>query len=263
MIRQLFILGFATVGLVASSVAVQAATVSFNVDINGTLGDEVGAVNANVGGATDIAGVVPSGYWYNTFDNGFQSFAFSDMINSDGDGTTVDMSIVGFNDFSIQGAAPGQDADTTWNRNMLNGYSNAGASVSPAVSTVNFADISGAYLPGYSITVYFSSDVAGRTGTVTDGTTTYDFSTLGAASVTGANALLTPTASTTGLNPGANYAVFAGLSGDTQTITVSIPDFGGIAGAQITGISIPEPTSAALCCLLGMVGLTLRRGRRC
>lgn len=255
--------GLAAIGLWVASGGVYAApiTVSYNIDVNGTLGDEVGTVTPNVGGATDIAGVVPAGYWYNTFDNNTQTFAFSDMIGSDGAGTSIDMTAVGFGLFSVVGAAPGQDADTTWNRNMLNGYSNAGATVSPAVSTMSISDISATLLDGYSIYVYFSSDVAGRTGTVSDGTTTFDFSAVGAASVTGPNALLTPTVSTTGLNPTANYAVFAGLTGDTQTITVDIPDFGGLAGVQIVGeMVIPEPASLGLIGLAGVL-LAVRRRR--
>ena len=83
----------------------------------------------------------------------------------------------------------------------------------------------------YDIYVYFSSDTAGRTGSVSDGSTTYYFSMLGSAAISGANALFTQTTDTLGTNPGANYAVFAGLSGASQTLTFK----SGAGGTALTG----------------------------
>jgi hypothetical protein len=112
----------------------------------------------------------------------------------------------------------------------------------------------------YDLYVYFSSDAGGRTGTVTDGATTFSFSTLGSASLAGANASLVQTTDTGSGNPGANYAVFSGLTGDSQTVTVSIPDWGGIAAFQV--VSIPEPSAFALGAA-GMVAFGMsRRFRR-
>ena len=51
-------------------------------------------------------------------------------------------------------------------------------------------------------------------------------------------------------NPGANYAVFSGLSGSSQTITLANASGGmGIAGMQIT--PAPEPGTMTLAALGG------------
>ena len=87
----------------------------------------------------------------------------------------------------------------------------------------------------YDLYVYFSSDAAGRHGTITDGKSgiAYGFSTVGQAAISGANAVLIPTTDTTGANPPANYAVFSGLAGSSDTLTLNLPEGGGIAGFQI------------------------------
>jgi len=92
----------------------------------------------------------------------------------------------------------------------------------------------------YDIIVYFSSDVAGREGDVTDFSTTYSFNSVGPTSVNpGGNAVFAQTTDTAGTYAtAANYAVFSGLSGASQTIRVQMRDndeWGGIAGFQVVG----------------------------
>jgi hypothetical protein len=243
---------FAACAAVASLLALSgqgraAAVVSFNIDIAGTIGGD-GAINASgQSPAEAIAGVVPVGNWTGTWNGSFQNFGPTNLIDSNGNPTTLDITGVGFGDYAISFSHPGQDADGTWNKELINGYMNAGASVNPPVSTFTLSEIPYA---AYDIIAYFTSDAAGRTGTVTDGTTTYDFTTIGAPSTAGPNALLVQTSSTTGLNPTANYAVFSGLSGTSQVITANIPSFGGLAGIQVVQ-AIPEPSGLAV---LGLVG---------
>jgi hypothetical protein len=108
----------------------------------------------------------------------------------------------------------------------------------------------------YDLYIYFSSDVANRAGTVSlSGGATYYFDTLGKPSISGTNAVFAETTDTTddADDTDANYAKFTGLSGTSQTVTVTIPAFGGIAGFQIVNTStalaapqwITQPTNTA------------------
>src|SRR5208283_420963 len=99
----------------------------------------------------------------------------------------------------------GADADGTYNRRLLGGYANTSSGVGPEVFS-----ITGIPYSTYNVIVYFSSDTAGRAGTISSANAgqTFDFTTIGPASVNGTNAVLTQTTDTTGANPLANYAVF-------------------------------------------------------
>jgi hypothetical protein len=163
----------------------------------------------------------------------------------------------------VIGGHPGQDGDGTYNKELLNGYLNAGpAGWNPPIT---YSEIAMTEIPyaNYDVIVYFSSDVAGRAGDVTDGATNYSFLTVGPASVTGANALFAQTTDTGGAyTTTANYAVFAGLSGPAQTVRVQMRDndqWAGIAGFQVVE-AVPEPASFMLVALCGLI--TLRRSRR-
>ena len=232
-----------------------AAVVSWNVDANGT-----------ITGANQVAGVVPAANWNDSWlENGNTGsfgnpITINDLIDNSGAATTVDVTYVSWNFWSVQGSTPGQDADGTYNRNLLNGYLNAGpAGWNPPVaySSVALSEIPYAQ---YDLYVYFNADVAGRTGTINDGTTTYDFSTLAGPSVSGANAVFTQTTSTAGNYPGADYAVFSGLSGSTQTLFCNplVNDaWLGIAGVQL--VQVPEPSTIILLSIAGLALLLVRR----
>jgi hypothetical protein len=228
----------------AATAAAQAATVSWNYDRFGTVSGSA------------VAGVVPVANW----NNSWPSNPTTDLVDDSGAGTTIDLSYTSFNTWSIQGSDPGLDADGSSNSRLLNGYLNAGpAGWGPPVtaSSITLSQISYA---NYNIIIYFSADAAGREGQVSNGATTYYFSSLGAPSIAGANATLTQTNSTSNSDyAGANYAVFTGLSGASQTLTVQMRDndeWGGIAGFQV--VAVPEP-SAALLGGLGLLALLRRR----
>ncbi|MES2438956.1 MAG: PEP-CTERM sorting domain-containing protein [Verrucomicrobiota bacterium] len=230
----------------ASTFPAHAAVVSWNYDDTGTVS------------GTNAAGVVLVANW----NNSFPTNPTINLIDSTGTATTLDLAYGSFNNFHIQGSHPGVDGDGSYNKELLNGYLNAGpAAWSPAV-TSSFVTLSQIPYANYDVIVYFSSDGAGREGQVNDGTTTYYFNTIGAPSTAGANATLTQTTSTTTANYAtANYAVFTGLTGSTRTFTVQMRDndeWAGIAGFQV--VSVPEPASAALGSL-ALIGLTLRRRR--
>jgi alpha-galactosidase len=163
------------------------------------------------------------------------------LRDQNGSPTTVDIVYSSYANYSIQGSHPGVDANGSYNRELLNGYLNSGNSNVPTNSSISLTQIPFSY---YDLYVYFSSDVAGRTGTITDGRTTFSFSTIGPASISSANAVLTRTIDTGSGYPTANYAIFPGLSGAQQNIQCNVPSYGGIAGFQIVPRSDPLPTAA-------------------
>ncbi len=196
-------------------------TVSWNVDRYGTLG---GAL---------VAGVEPAANWNNSWPNDPRT----DLIDSSGAPTTLDIDYGSFNTWSIQASSPALDSDGTGNKRLLNGYLNAGPAGWGPSTTRSFVTLSEIPHGYYDLIVYFSSDQAGREGEVSDGRSRYYFQTPGPASVAGATATLTPTAQATSeVYPAANYAIFRGLSGDAQTVAVQMRDndeWGGIAGVQV------------------------------
>ena len=207
-------------------------TVSWNYDRFGTLAP------------ADIAGVEPVANW----NNSWPSDPRTDLVDSLGAPTTLDIAYTSFNTWSMQGTSPALDASGTGNKRLLNGYLNAGpAAWSPPVtrSTVTLSEIPHGY---YDLIVYFSSDGAGREGEVGDGATTYYFQTLGGPSIAGGDATLAATTQTTpDAYPAANYAVFRGLAGDSRTVYVQMRDndeWGGIAGVQIVPRVDPLSTAA-------------------
>ena len=235
--------------VVAAVTGAQAQVISWNLDNNGT-----------IGGASQYAGVVSANNW----NNSWPSNPTTDLMDNSGAATTLDLAYASFGTWRIQGSAPGQDADGSYNRNLLNGYLNSGPAAWGPWITNSYVSLSQIPFAQYDVYVYFSSDAAARNGIATDGTTSFSFSTLGSASVSGANALLVQTTDTGNMNPGANYAVFSGLTGASQTFTVN-PTSGndqwlGIAGFQV--VAVPEPSTLAL----GAIGLTIigasRRSRQ-
>lgn len=210
--------------------------------------------------STDVAGVLSASYWNDSWLDG----RTTDLLANTGATTTIDISWSSFNSWSIQESHPGTDDDGSYNKEVLNGYLNSGPADWNPWTTESSVTLSQIIAEGasYDIYVYFSSDVAGREGYVTDGSTTYYFNTLGPASIASGNALFIQAIDTTedGYLVGANYAVFSGLLGASQTVTVQMRDtdeWGGIAAVQVVGV-VPEPATMLL---LGLGGLLLRKRR--
>jgi len=199
-----------------------AGIVSWNYDRYGT-----------VTGAA-IAGVEPAAHWNNSYPDD----PTVNLVDQQGFPTTVGIIYNSYTTWNLQSSHPGTDANGTYNKELLNGYLNSGSGSTPDTSSVSISQIPFSY---YDLYVYFSSDAADRTGTVTDGTTTYGFSTLGQACISGANANLIRTTDTGTGNPPANYALFAGSTGSSKTIRCNIPLYGGLAGFQIVPRADPLP----------------------
>jgi hypothetical protein len=198
--------------------------------------------------ASGVAGVVPAINWNN-------SIVGMSLIDDSGAATSASFTISGtWGAWRINATSPGQDADTTYNRNLLDGYVNSSSGVDP--STIS---ITGIPYSLYDVYVYLSSDTAGRAGTISDSYTgiTYDFSTMGPVEVSGANAVFTQSTDTGGLNPTADYVVFQNVSGSSDTLQLTIASGGGYGGFQI--VAVPEPGTLALASLSGFAILALRR----
>ncbi len=140
--------------------------------------------------------------------------------------------------WQIQMSNPARDADGTYNKQMLNGYldsGSAGGQCTVAISAIPYSS--------YSLIVYFSGDTAGRAARMNVGSTTYYFTVMGTAANSGTNAVFTQATSTTSNSPTANadYAIFSGLTGASQTLdyTASVAGAGGIAGFQVVSNSLP------------------------
>jgi len=82
---------------------------------------------------------------------------------------------------------------------------------------------------------------------------------MGVAATSGGNAIFGLTTDTGTGNPSADYAIFSGLTGGSQTFTIANTSDGmGFAGIQIQ--AVPEPSAMALS-VLGF-GLLFRSWRR-
>jgi hypothetical protein len=195
--------------------------------------------------ATGSAGVLSATNWNLTGAGGSANLSYD---NATASGVTLSLA-GGFGDWGIGGvSAP--DLDGTYNKAIFDGYYNS------VGSTLTLGNIS---YSTYDVYVYFSSDADGRTGTVSDGTATFSFSTMGVAATSGGNAIFGLTTDTGTGNPSADYAIFSGLTGSSQTFTIANASDGmGFAGIQIQ--AVPEPSAMALS-VLGF-GLLFRSWRR-
>ena len=198
--------------------------ISWNLDTYGTVNGS--SVNYN-----GTAGVVPVANWNNSYPDDPKA-----LLDDGGNHTSLNLEYGSCNTFHIQDRHPGPDADGTYNKELLNGYLNGGPAERALAITNSFVKLTDIPYPVYDVYVYLSSDVPGRQGNVTDGTTLYDFSSMGSASINGANALFRQSADKTGRYPRANYVIFQGETSRSLTITVnamSNDQWLGIAGFQV------------------------------
>jgi autotransporter-associated beta strand protein len=183
---------------------------------------------------TDLAGVAPATNWVDTYLNNVTT----GLPDNSGAVTTMNLSYGSVNTYQIQSSHPGYDANGTANKEMLNGFLNAGpASWGPPTTNTDVAITNVPYAQ-YDVVVYLSDDTSGRPGGISDGPTTYYFSTMAAAEISGANALFVPTTQTNNNQfPSADFAFFPGLTNNASTFT-TYPKGGndqwlGIAAVQI------------------------------
>jgi len=191
--------------------------------------------------ADTVAGVIPSKGWVST--NGVDAGANGSITN----GFTVDWSSNG-----------------TWNTNngasngdnkLMNGYTDAVGG--DGAAQVKLTGINSAFADGYNLYVYFGSDGNDRTGKVAlEGGKTFSYKTF---SQQGGDfpAQYTQTTDEADGNPQANYAIFEGLSGDTQTVNIIRgSNNSGFHGVQIVGATTGDFDGDGLSDLAEFEGVT-------
>ncbi|MDF1712804.1 MAG: PEP-CTERM sorting domain-containing protein [Akkermansiaceae bacterium] len=197
----------------------------------------------------DVAGVIAQSNWNNVTGGAANAGSIADLVTDAGANSGVSVEWAG---------------DTSWSNNngtanghnkMMGGYLDHTGTVGAKATFTNIS------YDTYDIYVYFGSDGNGRTGQVTDGTTSFSYTTNSATGGDFPNQY-TLTTDTTGSNPAANYAVFSDLSGATQVIDIIRGSSNsGIHGIQIVDTSVvPEPGSLAL--LIPGIGMMFLRRRR-
>ena len=189
---------------------------------------------------TDLAGLAPATNWVDTYLNSITI----GLPDNTGAATTLNLGWGSVNTWHVQANHVGYDANGTANREMLNGYLNAG----PAAWNTNFTDglghtntfVSLTNIPyaKYDVVVYFNSDTSGRHASIDNGSTKYYFSTVGSPSRSGANALFAPTTQTNNsIFPSADFAFFPGMT-SPNAMFIADPKSGndqwlGIAAFQV------------------------------
>lgn len=224
----------AIVALGASAIAfaVQAQTVTNpnpNLVISWNL-DDWSTINP-----TDLAGLAAATNWVDTYLNNITI----GLPDNTGAATTMNLGYGSYNTYQVFGSHLGFDANGTKNREVLNGFLNNGYT-SPWNTTFTNTYVSLTNVPyaQYDVVVYFNSDTSGRHASIDNGSTTYYFSTMGAAAVNGTNALFVPTTQTnSAIFAGADFAFFPGMTSPNAIFTET-PKSGqdqwlGIAGFQV------------------------------
>jgi len=191
---------------------------------------------------TDMAGLAPATNWVDTY----LKNVTTSLPDNTGTATTLNLSRGSYNTWHIQGNHAGYDANGTANREMLNGYLNAGPAAWSPNPTNTWVTLTNVPYSKYDVIVYFSADTSGRHASIDNGTnadsTTYYFSTLGSVARSGINALFQPT---TGTNSAvftpADFAFFPGMTNANAVFTEQ-PKSGndqwlGIAGFQVVECS--------------------------
>ncbi len=191
--------------------------------------DDYGTINP-----TDLAGLAPATNWIDTYLNNVTTA----LPDNTGAATTLNLVYGSYNTYQVIASHPGADANGTKNRELLNGFLNAGPASWGPYTTNTWVALTNVPYPSYDVVIYLNSDTSGRHSTISDGATSYSFSTMGSPSVSSANALFVPTTQTNAsIFPTADFAFFRGET-NPDVVFTTYPKSGndqwlGIAGFQV------------------------------
>jgi len=227
-------------GVIGSGITVQAQTDTISLNWK----EFAGAINDALPGY----GVVSANNWQNLM----QVTAGTDVTTSAGTTSTVDFSTT----------APG-GWGTYFNAALDNTPMRSGIeSFNPGSGPdITLSDLSATFI-SYDVIVYVTGfNAATNSGAISDGSITKYFSVPNP--YTGALIESTDINLGDGADAG-TYVRFNGLSADSTIISLRQSSGGGVAigGIQITGLLVPEPSSAAIALLGGGVLALLRRRSR-
>jgi len=197
----------------------------------------------------DLAGLAPATNWVDTY----LSDITTSLPDNTGTATTLNLGRGSYNTYHVQANHPGYDANGTANREMLNGFLNAGPAAWNPPVTNTFVALTNIPYAQYDVIVYFNSDTSGRHASIDNGSTTYYFSTVGSPVRSGVNALFLPTTQTnSSVFPSADFAFFPGMT-NANAIFTEVPKSGndqwlGIAAFQViqsSNVYVPYGPSPA------------------
>ncbi|MGA2174571.1 MAG: autotransporter-associated beta strand repeat-containing protein [Verrucomicrobiota bacterium] len=206
--------------------------------------DSYGFDNAVGGSGVPVpntaAGLALATNWNDTWSENFTHVSgvppvtVNNLFDITGAATSVSLTYAAWGSWYIVNAHVGPDADGSYNREMLNGFLNAGPAAWGPNITNSSLIFSGIPYTNYDVVVYISDDTSGRKFRMTDGAINYYGSTVAAAEISGANALFLPTTQTSNTRfPSADFAFFPGetnsapsfncypLSGNDQWLGIS------------------------------------------
>lgn len=243
-------MAIAALAALALTIAVQAQTATNpnpNLIISWSF-NQYGFINAVGGSGLPVtnteAGLAAAYNWNDSWAENSSTYAYgnpvtvSNLFDDTGAATAVNLTYNAYNGYRVQASNPAQDANGTYNKDMLNGFLNAGPASWGPPTTNTSVSLTNIPYPLYDVVVYFNSDTSGRHSTISDGKTTYSFSTVGGPSISGANAFFQPTTETnSSVFPGADFAFFRGETNANVTFT-TYPKSGndqwlGIAAVQV------------------------------
>lgn len=198
-------------------------TISWSLD---SYGFDNAAYESGVPVPDTAAGLCLATNWNDTWsENGGQvsgvpPVTVDNLFDITGAATTVNVTYAAWNAWYIVNAHAGPDANGTYNKEMLNGFLNAGpAAWGPNITNSSTA-FTGIPYTNYDVVVYISDDTSGRKFQMTDGAISYYGSTVAAAEISGVNALFLPTTQTnsTQFAP-ADFAFFPGETASSLTLS--------------------------------------------
>ena len=197
--------------------------------------DDWSTVNPN-----DLAGLAPATNWVDTYVNNITT----GLPDNTGVATTLNLGRGSYNTYHVYASHLGYDGNGTANKEMLNGFLNAGPAAWNPPTTNTYVSLTNIPYAKYDVVVYFNSDTSGRHATIDNGTNSYSFSTMGSPSVSGANALFVPTTQTnTTVFPSADFAFFPGMTNANAVFTTT-PKSGNDQWLGICAFQVIEASNA-------------------